>query len=169
MFGCWRELRLCVLTSSGISRNIIYAQSRMYFKLVKYMSGLFWGRNIVKSDSANMKVAAAADGECLSHDSEEFLQNCLPLSLSLSPVSGRVPIWRVRSVRTCYIPFCYIRVITREQTGDILLDDIICLFVFLSITLTSDFLFILCNWPSWKVVKIDLNCIFEYIFNLIFF
>ena len=87
MFGCWRELRLCVLTSSGISRNIIYAQSRMYFKLVKYMSGLFWGRNIVKSDSANMKVAAAADGECLSHDSEEFLQNCLPLSLSLSLLS----------------------------------------------------------------------------------
>ena len=73
-----------MLTSSGISRNIIYAQSRMYFKLVKYMSGLFWGRNIVKTDSANMKVAAAADGECLSHDSEEFLQNSLPLSLSLS-------------------------------------------------------------------------------------
>ena len=169
MFGCWRELRLCVLTSSGISRNIIYAQSRMYFKLVKYMSGLFWGRNIVKSDSANMKVALQQTGSvCLMIQRNFSRTVSLSLSLFLSCLRP-MPIWRVRSVRTCYIPFCYIHVITREQTGDILLDDIICLFVFLSITLTSDFLFILCNWPSWKVVKIDLNCIFEYIFNLIFF
>ena len=83
MFGCWRELRLCVLTSSGISRNIIYAQSRMYFKLVKYMSGLFWGRNIVKSDSANMKVALQQTGSVCLMIQRNFSRT-VSLSLSLS-------------------------------------------------------------------------------------
>ena len=81
MFDCWRDLRLCVLTSPGISRNIICLKSNVFQTRQIYVRFVL-GQKYCKKWQRKYEGGAAADGECLSHDSEEFLQNSLSLSLS---------------------------------------------------------------------------------------